>query len=939
MLILLDPKLIHVFSGRDSVVLKTVYKSPTAIHVFSFSADDPHLFSSIPAVDSNTIRTQIDLQGWAIEALSPNTTLLTLLEQSDPKGWSNKASIPQQMVNMVAGIGEFAIKCGGPPFVTRLAGAKTNEVRYDHERGNFRVEYEPAAGRRTPVSNASDGVAEESSSPTSPSLVPVIECELRCDVDTWATSLDIIIDPPPQSISCLRRHRLSSGGGGLWLTITHDAMLTDDERILVIVRRGMGVGKEKSLIMINGTKVPVDIEELPESEIKSLSKQKRSKPARIPLDQPPVMGVIRRRKAEWDADGKSDATAGSTTGTNTPTSSVTSVPRFSSPLTKFFTTAFEQASSTTQVAVSAISPAMGAGEEIILSSSKPPMQYAFEALSWLQQSQARATSNAWTLISDKPVAVHRKFSPEVSPVIPVHRGEKVVEGVSAEEVASVVTSYGCRKQWDDRFDSVHQLEGFGAECNTSFMVSKGGFPFRDRGFYLASVMARARNYAPTSREDGSHSDHSNDSRNAIFCVSTSFSPDSVTNFSLSKYNSHGLPIGRVYVDGWILETLDPYTTENYAIPSTRCTRIVAVDYAGSIPAAVNSSINYALARSILAVETYMKQVSPLPIMRLPAPGLVLAEKKHDEPFTITSWKLRRRDENHLLVTSSYAPEGQAYHSVLLLTTSSSAPRAPNLKSDESTSNLSRLQRSSASTSSTPDLKQEPSAPSSPTPSLPPPRHRTISTISVTSEHAGVHERLRSSSSAFTVKGEVRQSTDLLVAEIVVDSKLYPSGYDVRLRSRIREDAKHITIRPTGVESTDDQVLPLAYAVYTIPASPLHSSGLNADRPPRHLLRLSLPTAQYQISTVEDPLTGELQSAPPKPQWLVDLEENGALVDIDIKPVDGSADGSTGMRVMVDGHNIPIANEKTSLTSLGRDELLDDKISKMSVLSRYVIINY
>jgi len=67
-----------------------------------------------------TIRTQVDLQGWSIEALSPGTTLITLLEQSDPKGWSNKNSIPQQMTAAVAGVGEFVIKCGGPPLMTRL---------------------------------------------------------------------------------------------------------------------------------------------------------------------------------------------------------------------------------------------------------------------------------------------------------------------------------------------------------------------------------------------------------------------------------------------------------------------------------------------------------------------------------------------------------------------------------------------------------------------------------------------------------------------------------------------------------------------------------------------------------------------------------------------------------------------------------------------------
>jgi hypothetical protein len=63
--------------GRDTVLLKTVYKSPTTIHVFSFSADDPYLFPSIPPQDPTLIRTQVDLQGWAIETLSPSTTQLT----------------------------------------------------------------------------------------------------------------------------------------------------------------------------------------------------------------------------------------------------------------------------------------------------------------------------------------------------------------------------------------------------------------------------------------------------------------------------------------------------------------------------------------------------------------------------------------------------------------------------------------------------------------------------------------------------------------------------------------------------------------------------------------------------------------------------------------------------------------------------------------------
>ena len=61
-------------------------------------------------------------------------------------------------------------------------------------------------------------------------------------MDTLATSLDIIVDPHPQSISCLRRHGLSSGGGGLWLTLTRDTVLASKGRMMAIVQKASGVG-------------------------------------------------------------------------------------------------------------------------------------------------------------------------------------------------------------------------------------------------------------------------------------------------------------------------------------------------------------------------------------------------------------------------------------------------------------------------------------------------------------------------------------------------------------------------------------------------------------------------------------------------------------------------------------------------------------------------
>ena len=82
-------------SARDYVLESTSYKSVTAIHTFAFSTNDKNLFPFIPNVENNFIRAQIDLLGIAIEALSPTTVQVTVLEQSDPKGWSNKNTLPQ----------------------------------------------------------------------------------------------------------------------------------------------------------------------------------------------------------------------------------------------------------------------------------------------------------------------------------------------------------------------------------------------------------------------------------------------------------------------------------------------------------------------------------------------------------------------------------------------------------------------------------------------------------------------------------------------------------------------------------------------------------------------------------------------------------------------------------------------------------------------------
>jgi hypothetical protein len=1027
-----------VSSPRDAVLLKTVYKSPTTAHIFSFSADEPSLFPNIPQVEINTIRTQVDLQGFAIEALSPTTTLLTLLEQSDPKGWTNKTSIPQQMIMTLAGIGEFAIKCGGPPVGTRLAGAKATEIRYDHERAHFRIEYEVSSGRRTSTSPDGSPTNSRSEDGSSPSSTPIVECELRCDMDTWATSLDIVVDPPPQSISCLRRHRLSSGGGGLWLTLTHDAILASEERLMAIVRRGPG--RERGVVMLNGSKVPVDVEELPEAEIKSLSKQKRVKPPRIPLDQPPVLGVIRRRHRNGNGESEDSGVdqprsaspttaegAGTSEGSRNSTWS-SAVPRLRSPLGRYFMQAMEQAATSTQQAVAAISPPSSVNDSSAYPPSEFPMEHALNALQYLQALHSRSLAgtgsgtapDGWALISEKGFPLCRKLVPEISAILPVYKGEKVIEGISAEEIATVVTSYDARKRWDERFVGAHVLEAFAGAggAHTAFAVSKASFPFRDRGFYLASILARGggARESNSAGKDGtgvaSSSSSAADGRSPpIFCVSASFPPELARTFTATKCNPYSLPIGRMLIDGWILETLDPYTTENYAIPSTRCTRVVAADFAGSIPAAVNAATNTTLVKTLLSVEAYMKGIaSSLPFARLPAAGVLLMDKRerergggggeedpqHQHQNNARGvWTLRRRDESRELVQTRWTPDDRVYRGVMLLTvpaepvvpgaaasttTTTTSPLSPSVSvvapnplgsgsvgnvvpassavSSPSTSTSESNEESSSSCSSTLTVRPHSRSLSSSSTTTPMRRRMTSAAVVVGGRSPSSERSLRVTSSAFTVRGEVRQAADLLVAEVVVDSKLYPEGYHVLLRSRPHDSSKPISLLPgatppatTGDDTTSAMqseitesscFLPLTYTVHTLPSSPLHSSGLAVDHPPRHLLRLALPTAQTQISTLLDPLTGETRAPPPKPQWMIELCEKGAVIEVEIQPATqslavggGKKARGGGATVVIDGVAVDVEGEKESLTSVGREELQDDRVAWMAVLSRCV----
>ncbi|KAI0251480.1 hypothetical protein BJV78DRAFT_475037 [Lactifluus subvellereus] len=94
--------------------------------------------------------------------------------------------------------------------------------------------------------------------------------------------------------------------------------------------------------------------------------------------------------------------------------------------------AMEQAATSTQQAVAAISPPSSSGDDpATCSSSDFPLQYALNALQYLQALHSRSDteSDGWTLISEKGFPLRRKLSAEISGSLPVYKGERVIEGI------------------------------------------------------------------------------------------------------------------------------------------------------------------------------------------------------------------------------------------------------------------------------------------------------------------------------------------------------------------------------------------------------------------------------------------------------------------------------------------------------------------------------
>ncbi|GAA5880160.1 hypothetical protein JCM16303_001234 [Sporobolomyces ruberrimus] len=942
---------------RDSVSLRTSYKSPTSIHIFSFSTDDTNLFPNIPPVQPPTIRTQTDLSGWSIESLSPTTTSITLLDQSDPKGWSNKSWTPNQLVQAVSGVRDFTIKFGAPPVVTRLSGARKKEVGYDHEKGMFRVEYESDQQQLYPTGAGGGGsdtssLAESSSTAsTIKRLSPFstgtggpqapIELELRCDVSVWSPQgLELMIDPPPSSVSCLSRHRLSSGGG-LWLTIEHPPAIVESEGKVVVTVKKASKGSsavaagEKGGVCINGAKVKVDVEVLEEEKIRELEGRKRRKFSPVPLDQYETLGA-----RVWGNSGGGTSEVKKSTGSgidkgverrDSAQSTLDGQDAIDEKRRPASIASIDGSAPIDDPSVDAAPVKNPANTDsntapTYLASKRPlePPAAALEALAYLQTFHAEQgpeltdPAPGWSIVSERGgTVVRKKIIPRISEVIPVYRGDKIVQGLTADEIASVITSPGCRKMWDERVDQAIPLASYGNGISTLAISTKPAFPFKGRIFYVSTIMASVK--VPSASSTSSTS-------TVLFVASASYptplttDPASPDSLDPSKVNPNSLLTGQVLLEGWILETLDPYTSSVLAIPSTRCTYLACIDQKGSVPLALNQVLNANLAKSIGNVEAFGKTRGPIPRIWSPSNGVQIEGPLSEDGEGDCVWKLGKgsREGESKVVAANHGEDENTFKALFKI-----GGKNVSVKEEETVSDRPGTLEKKSSSTTTPTTKSlavgstllKSELPRSASlnfgTAAPPILHKS----SVTSElsHKRSRGSLRSKSpaappiasgipptSSATIPGPAMtpndpNAHDLVVAEFIVDLKQYPHGYSALASSSLlalpdssspSEPLSLDSLPPRSLapSSTALPVLPLRLTAHDAPLPSILTASLDAWKRANHLVRILVPTSHI-THPLQDPLREPSKTRIEKPDWYkLVAEGGGALVEIKILPL-------------------------------------------------------
>lgn len=98
-------------AAREAVLVRTTYRSPTSIHLLQTSVpdDEDKIWSTfsdkLSPSSEGTFRLHSQLQSVAIDQISPTTTSIVLVDQTNPKSWTKSGY--NTMANAIANMGDL----------------------------------------------------------------------------------------------------------------------------------------------------------------------------------------------------------------------------------------------------------------------------------------------------------------------------------------------------------------------------------------------------------------------------------------------------------------------------------------------------------------------------------------------------------------------------------------------------------------------------------------------------------------------------------------------------------------------------------------------------------------------------------------------------------------------------------------------------------------
>ncbi|ORZ14862.1 hypothetical protein BCR41DRAFT_386716 [Lobosporangium transversale] len=658
-------------SPKDMAVLNTTFITKEAIHFFATSVDDTNQYPSIPPPVSPFVRSELVVSGWYLEKVKPQSTRIVYIAQAAPTGWmvpgTTLSAMTTEMPLCVAEIIKYLNTYGSPPTLVSIRRGRALGIEYSHTKTTYRLEYIPDSNpifsgqrgaaqqqqqassvRESTIDITADVGTPDNSQTHSPKLAPAdkLLAEIRLDARVWAFNgdCDVTIDPPPFKVTC---SCVPHDGPGLRLRVEHSGgrAVPEGGKVLLMARKPAKAGCG---LVVNG--VPVKMPSLEHLEAWTTAMQCKAATAATPSerekDRALTMSLMdgalsEKEKQDDDEDDDNDDRPGAVGSkvNSREASSASSLSPGSKVTGKTSLDPLKIASMKSSSHGDGTGYNSDSGNENEATkqrghkSSLNPFQYAQGALDLLMKIKADS-EDKWSVVSDTKsgMKVTKRFMPaEISDQVPLVRGEKVIEGFSLEEIATVISTLGTRSKLDGLFDSGEMLESFGSGCAIFHHVLKSYFPLplpaRDLYFVTATAAAEAGARCPQ-----------------IVIVSTSIPPEAavatpqhlfpspsaqteplieaasspLATASSSKLKAtQSRPLAHLHLSAWILEGIDPYSSSHHPIPSTRVTFMTALDLGGSVPQRISGLLQTTFPKMITQVESYLQQQATPPIVRIP----------------------------------------------------------------------------------------------------------------------------------------------------------------------------------------------------------------------------------------------------------------------------------------------------------------------------------